>query len=295
MFVSKLSFTKETEDKMNKKLTAKERGKLRWQKLEEANEKGRLAMCKNRYEVANLAGYPENKRREGYMWVTGLINRGKISEVMSGKNGLYYEYNYFIKDKPNYLPFAGRYGSDATKKKKDNTVEITKEKKMSPRDAGLIKWNAIKKLEASGRLKQIRDRNELAREIGYEDSKRGYSYVCNLIHRGYLSEKVINDRGERIFSVTGEPDYGYEKKKSRSSRKDEHAVVEESREQNDVVLRDTIYVKPTAKLELEQPKGANTKLTITVNGVTLVIENVTEDVTMGIVERVFERRTDEKQ
>ena len=43
MEISRLIFTKETKEKMNKELTRKEKGKLRYKKLEELANNGKLA------------------------------------------------------------------------------------------------------------------------------------------------------------------------------------------------------------------------------------------------------------
>lgn len=84
MEVSRLIFTKETKDKMNNSLSKREKGRLRWAKLIELDNDGRLAVAKNRYEVANMVGVIN--KQVGYSWVSNLIRRKKITETLTGVN-----------------------------------------------------------------------------------------------------------------------------------------------------------------------------------------------------------------
>lgn len=98
-----IKFTKETKDKMAKGLTIRERGKLRFGKIKELDENGKLAFVKNRKELAAAAGYTPQQRSVGYAWVENLIHRGHITEepVGYGKNGKL-EYIYHVKSSPLY-------------------------------------------------------------------------------------------------------------------------------------------------------------------------------------------------
>ena len=104
MEISRLTFTKETQEKMEKGLSKRQRGKLRYQKLVEIANNGRLSIAKNRREVARLVGYMPGQEHSGYSWVTNMINRGHLKETVvgSGRHG-YLEYEYTLgSNKPRY-------------------------------------------------------------------------------------------------------------------------------------------------------------------------------------------------
>lgn len=103
MEISRLSFTKETKEKMSKELNKFQRGKLRWAKLREAEANGKLDFAKNRYEVANLCGYTEAERSQGHGWVTRKILNHQLQETLHGvgKDGRM-EYEYHILADPDY-------------------------------------------------------------------------------------------------------------------------------------------------------------------------------------------------
>lgn len=66
MEVSKLSFTKKTQDKMNKNMSVREKGKILFARLQELEEDGTLSKAKSRADVARLVGYPEERAKAGY-------------------------------------------------------------------------------------------------------------------------------------------------------------------------------------------------------------------------------------
>lgn len=82
MEVSKLSFTKKTRDKMNKNMSVREKGKVLFARLQELEEDGTLSKAKSRADVARLVGYPEERAKAGYAWVSNLIRRGHIRETI---------------------------------------------------------------------------------------------------------------------------------------------------------------------------------------------------------------------
>lgn len=124
MLNAKVIFSKETKEKMEKGLNKFERGKLRFDKLKEMDEQGRLCLAHNRYEVANLVGYTEEQRLTGYRWVSNMVTNGYMSEVLlgHGTDGKP-EYEYHIIKEPAYKPFAGRYGDKAIPRK--STLKAT--------------------------------------------------------------------------------------------------------------------------------------------------------------------------
>ena len=96
MEISRLTFTKETKERMNKGRNKRQAGELRFKRLKEADEEGTLAQVKTRMGVAKLGGYTEDNYKTGYSWVTNLINRGHLSETIRGfddKNRPEYEYH----------------------------------------------------------------------------------------------------------------------------------------------------------------------------------------------------------
>lgn len=80
MEVSRLSFTKKTQDKMNKNMSVREKGKVLFARLQELEADGTLSKAQSRADVARLVGYPEERAKAGYSWVSNLISRGHIRE-----------------------------------------------------------------------------------------------------------------------------------------------------------------------------------------------------------------------
>ena len=82
MEVSKLSFTKKTKEQMKKDMSVREKGKVLFARLQELEEDGTLSKAKSRADVARLVGYPEERAKAGYAWVSNLIRRGHIKETI---------------------------------------------------------------------------------------------------------------------------------------------------------------------------------------------------------------------
>lgn len=82
MEVSRLSFTKKTQDKMNKSMSVREKGKVLFARLQELEADGTLSKAKTRADVARLVGYPEERAKAGYAWISNLIRRGHVSETI---------------------------------------------------------------------------------------------------------------------------------------------------------------------------------------------------------------------
>lgn len=103
MEASRIFFTKETKNKMEQGLNISQRGKLRWQKVKEAEESGRLAMAKNRTEVAYLAGFTEATKNRGYQWVANMVRRKHLQEIIVGMGDHgFVEYEYHVVSDPDY-------------------------------------------------------------------------------------------------------------------------------------------------------------------------------------------------
>ena len=82
MEVSRLSFTKKTQENMKKDMSVREKGKILFSRLEEMDNDGTLSKAKTRADVARLVGYPGERAKAGYAWVSNLIRRGHLSETI---------------------------------------------------------------------------------------------------------------------------------------------------------------------------------------------------------------------
>lgn len=82
MEVSKIFFSKETQEKMEKDMSIREKGKVLFARLQELDADGTLSKAKSRADVARLVGYTEERAKAGYAWVSNLIRRGHVSETI---------------------------------------------------------------------------------------------------------------------------------------------------------------------------------------------------------------------
>lgn len=70
---------------MSKGLTNQKKGELRLKALREFANSGRLAFCKNRYQIAEGVGFPpEQVGKAGYQWVQYNIRKGVLREQITG-------------------------------------------------------------------------------------------------------------------------------------------------------------------------------------------------------------------
>lgn len=131
MEVSRILFTKETKEKMERGLSAREIGRLRWEKLEELYNSGELQKVKNRKELAAAVGFTPQQIDKGYRWVTNLINRKHLEEVSMGVNNGFIEYQYFLTGKlPKYKGYSSRnkYQTKPTRRQTTTTKVVEKPK-----------------------------------------------------------------------------------------------------------------------------------------------------------------------
>ena len=82
MEVSRLSFTKKTQEGMKKDMPVREKGKVLFARLQELEDDGTLSKAKTRADVARLVGYSEERAKAGYAWVSNLIRRGHVNETI---------------------------------------------------------------------------------------------------------------------------------------------------------------------------------------------------------------------
>lgn len=79
---ARLIISKETKDKMKKKISEREKGKVLFARLQELEADGTLSKAQTRADAARLVGYPEERANAGYAWVSTLIRRGNLNETI---------------------------------------------------------------------------------------------------------------------------------------------------------------------------------------------------------------------
>lgn len=215
---------------MEEGLNASQRGKLRWERIKEAEEHGSLSKAKNRSEVANIAGFTEETKSRGYQWVSNMIARKHLKEIMIGvgKNGKF-EYEYHTVGDPDYSREKARDArlEKQQQRKKEGAVQMDKKQEKTVMERGRELFSRLKGLAKDGTLEKARSRADVATLVGYpsDQSKAGYSWVSNLIRRGYLNEKIVGvtPSGGMIARYTlgdEEPMYDYEEIKKRKEAKE---------------------------------------------------------------------------
>lgn len=104
MEISRLTFTKETKDKMETPINHFKRGELRWKRIEEKETDGTLSKARNRLDIVEMLG-SERKYGAVYNWVSNMITRGFIKETLFGlgSDGKM-EYEYHTIKSPNFSP-----------------------------------------------------------------------------------------------------------------------------------------------------------------------------------------------
>lgn len=121
MEISRLSFTKKTQEAMNKDMSVREKGKILFARLQELEEDGTLSKAQTRADVARLAGYPEERAKAGYAWVSNLVRRGHLTKIIrewtpSGR--MIAEYHL--------AGSAPDYGYEEAKRRRDKKQNIAK-------------------------------------------------------------------------------------------------------------------------------------------------------------------------
>lgn len=129
MEISKLSFTKKTQEAMNRDMSVREKGKVLFARLKELDNDGTLSKAKSRADVARLVGYSEERAKAGYSWVSNLIRRNNLSETIlnftpSGRM----EAEYHVVSSPDY-------DYQETKRRKD-----AREKRVQKVNQELRRW-----------------------------------------------------------------------------------------------------------------------------------------------------------
>lgn len=272
---ARVVFSKKTQEKINKGLTPKERGRLRWEKLEKANEDGRLSLCKNRRDVAELGGYTKEQTTKGYSWVHRLVSNGYLQEVHVSGAGRYAEFTYFINNKPNFLPFAGRYGSDTFAKKPVN--KETKVAGVAPRKIGEVRWQKLEEASKTGELAKCVSRKDLIILAGYTNMVQGRSWVANLIRRGHIRETIVH--GVASYHLAKKPNYTY----FTSKGKNKTPKVEEVELSKDIFTNE--HTEPVVLSRAYVPEN-KARLTIKTDIATVEIESASAEIVEKVLEKV---------
>lgn len=225
MEISKLFFSKETKDKLEKKISPQHKGKLRWERLKEAEANGALQHAKKRVDLGKIVGI--NDYKTAYSWVSGLIGKGAIIENITGfENGLPVHEYHLGKE-------LGYSSGKGVRKRKKVGPTATKNDVIALRKLGKVRWDELLKKAANGELDACTSRKDVAELGGYsatgEDRRKGYSWVANMIVRGHLIEERIgvtsNGRMVYRYSIGTQPQF--ELGRFRRSRVKKEKPVEE--------------------------------------------------------------------
>lgn len=210
MEISRLIFSKETKEKINKPISPQHKGKLRWEKLKEAEENGVLQKAKKRVDVGRIVGI-ENYQTS-YSWVSGLISKGAIIERIAGFEDGAVVFEYSLGKELNYSS-----GRSSAKKKQAEQQQYKAEKlstaKISKRKQGELRWDKLMENVIDGKLVGCINRKDIIKLVGYpkKEHHSGYSWVTNMITRGHLIEKRVNtdSNGLAVFEYTigSQPNY----------------------------------------------------------------------------------------
>ena len=83
---ARVSVSKDTISKAEKKLTTVHRGALLAERLAEVAESGKLSLARTRLDVASMVGYTSGQRASGYAWVKRMIKIGRLTEEFDSIN-----------------------------------------------------------------------------------------------------------------------------------------------------------------------------------------------------------------
>ena len=151
---------------MSKSISTHKKGELRWNKLKELEDTGRLSNAKNRKEVSAMMGLG-NGYGAGYTWLSSMIKRGYVKEELFGFDKYDRpEYIYHLVGKPSYSPGV------KSKKTVEETAKIS-----APEPVPLVSIP-----EANDRVRAI---------IRYKDITIEFENINDSIV-GSIVEKIIN-------------------------------------------------------------------------------------------------------
>lgn len=199
---ARLFLNSKTKEELEKPISLKHKGELRFDRLKELEKSGELQDARNRYEIATMLGYPEERLKAGHCWVSSLITRKYLSETLIGVsfNGRK-EYEYHIIGEPEYK--GGTRGNWSRAKKNPNKWSESAER-----------WKLVEELARDGKLDRT-TRKELVKMAGYSNKRqeRGLRWLSSIIQRGYLDERIIDAKYRKYSLTDKKPNYNPTRKK----------------------------------------------------------------------------------
>lgn len=100
MNVSKVTFSEEFKEKINKKISPQEKGRLRWERLVELDKIGALQNITSRKDLALAVGI--QNLPAGVTWVASMVKQGVLIETLTGYNNYKAVYEYHLGKPLNY-------------------------------------------------------------------------------------------------------------------------------------------------------------------------------------------------
>lgn len=181
MEVSRITFRKETKDKMKKGMSIREKGKVLFARLQELEADGTLSKAKTRADVARLVGYSEERAKAGYAWVSNLIRRGHVSETIqewtpSGKMVAEYHTTGSMPD----------YGYEEVrrrnaKKKVDEEWKKWQDKEATKQTEQLVEPPIVERATVSRPIKIEITRGDMVVKIELDNSEQAGALVLSIL------------------------------------------------------------------------------------------------------------------
>ena len=167
-------FSKDFLKKTKTNITPTQKGNLRTEKIAEAERSGRLSLAKNRTEVAEIVGIPENQPSVANAWVYRQIKIGKLSETLvkfDENNKPEYEYHYY--ENKVAKPYR-------TKKKIKTTITPEVIKKVKPTETKKTEEPVKEKKEVVPVAKKQETPAEVNIPLSKDLLENGFSLTLNI-------------------------------------------------------------------------------------------------------------------
>lgn len=127
MFASRLTVSEDTLKK--NQLNRRQQGKLRYERLKELDQSGEISFATTRNELAQMLGYREGDKT-GISWVNNLVNRGYLTEHLTGKSGGKVRKEFHLTSKEPDYDFAKVKATNKKLKAEAEAKRIAVEKKL---------------------------------------------------------------------------------------------------------------------------------------------------------------------
>lgn len=100
-------------------------------------------------------------------------------------------------------------------------------KGLSPQRKGELRWGKLKEAETNGTLQQAKNRVDVGKLVGIENSKRAYSWTANLISKKAIIETIVGfDNMRAVYEYRLGTPLNYQ-----NGRKKKKALIEQVREE----------------------------------------------------------------